>query len=110
MALHHASSGELIDVRPLNEDLSAAITKTLYKSHHLEVFRMILCAGKSMPSHHVVGEVTIQCLEGEIELAVADRPRRMRAGDLVCLDGGEEHALTALRDSSVLVTLLLHRV
>jgi quercetin dioxygenase-like cupin family protein len=108
VALHHASSGELIDVRPLNDHLSTAITKTLYKSHHLEVFRMILCAGKSMPSHHVVGEVTIQCLEGDIELAVADRLQQMRAGDLVCLSGGEEHALTARKDSSVLVTLLLH--
>lgn len=108
MALHHASSGELIDVRPLNDNLSTAITKTLYKSHHLEVFRMILCAGKSMPSHHVVGEVTIQCVEGEIEFAIADRRQPMRAGDLVCLSGGEQHALTALKDSSVLVTLLLH--
>ncbi len=108
MALHHASSGDLIDVRPLNANLSAAITKTLYKSDHLEVFRMILRAGKSMPRHHVAGEVTIQCLEGEIELALADRSQQMRAGELVCLSGGEEHALRALKGSSVLVTLLLH--
>ena len=108
MALHHASSGEMIDVRPLNDHLSAAITKTLYKSHHLEVFRMILCAGKSMPSHHVVGEVTMQCLEGCIEFAFAGISQRMREGDLICLAGGETHALNAVEDSSVLVTILLH--
>lgn len=109
MAIHHASSGELIDIRPLRENLDSA-TKALYKSNHLEVFRMILQAGKAMPMHHVVGETTIQCLEGLVELEVAGIIRRMREGDLICVAGGEGHALNAVKDSSVLVTMLLHGV
>ena len=60
MAIHHALSGELIDVRPLGGKLAATTTRTLYKSEHLEVFRMILPAGKAMPAHRVDGEVTVQ--------------------------------------------------
>jgi quercetin dioxygenase-like cupin family protein len=108
MALHHALSGELIDIRPLKDNLKNTPTKALYKSNRLEVFRMVLLAGKAMPSHHVVGEVTIQCLEGCIELAAAGTSQLMREGDLVCLAGSETHGLTAVEDSSVLVTILLH--
>jgi quercetin dioxygenase-like cupin family protein len=34
----------------------------------------------------------------------------MRDGDLICLAGGERHALKAVEDSSVLVTILLQGV
>ena len=107
MAIHHALSGELIDVRPLGGKLAATTTRTLYKSEHLEVFRMILPAGKAMPAHRVAGEVTVQCLEGCIAFT-ADKVQTMRAGDLVCLAGGVLHALEAIEDASVLVTVLLH--
>ena len=107
MAIHHATSGELIDIRPFKDDLKSATTKTLYKSNHLEVFRMILLAGKEMPAHQVVGEITVQCLEGSIEFAIAGTSQLMREGDLICLAGGEVHALKAVEDSSVLITILL---
>lgn len=106
MALHHASSGELIDIRPLGSGLPRAVTKTLYKSDHMQVFRLVLLAGKTAPEHSVDGEITIQCLEGEVELSVGDATQTMRHGDLVCLAGGVVHALKALEDTSVLVTIL----
>ena len=108
MAIHHASSGELIDIRPFKGNLKNATTKALYKSNHLEVFRMILLAGKEMPTHQVVGEITVQCLEGSVEFTVAGTSQLMREGSLICLAGGEAHALKAIEDSSVLVTILLH--
>ena len=106
MALHHASSGELIDIRPLGDGLQHAVTKTLYKSDHMQVFRLVLLAGKTAPAHSVGGEITIQCLEGAIELSVGDAMQTMRHGDLVCLAGGVAHAVKALEDASVLVTIL----
>ena len=51
MAIHHASSGELIDSRPLKEQLKATATKPLFKSNHLEVSRTVLLAGKVVLSH-----------------------------------------------------------
>jgi len=108
MALHHALSGELIDIRPLKSSLKNATTKTLYKSNRLEVFQMVLLANKAMPEHQVTGEITVQCIEGSIEFTTAGTRQMMRAGDLVCLTGGVVHALKAVEDSSVLVTILLH--
>ncbi|MEO8849091.1 MAG: cupin domain-containing protein [Casimicrobiaceae bacterium] len=108
MAIHHASSGELIDIRPLQGKLSATATKTLFKSNHLEVSRTVLLAGEMVPPHQVPGEMTVQCLDGSVELAVAGTPQSMRVGDLICIMGGETHALKAIEDSSVLITMLLH--
>jgi hypothetical protein len=49
MAIHHAASGELIDVRPINDALKTAPTTASYKSSRLEVSRTVLCAGKKVP-------------------------------------------------------------
>ena len=108
MALHHALSGELIDIRQYKSNLKNAGTKTLYKSKRLEVFRMVLLSGKAMPAHQVKGEITVQCIEGSIEFSAAGTSQMMCEGDLICLAGGEVHALKAVEDSSVLVTILLH--
>jgi quercetin dioxygenase-like cupin family protein len=108
MAMHHALSGELINIRPLGSGLATAPTTTLYKSEHLEVFRMVLVAGHEMPEHEIAGEVTVQCLEGSVEFSIGTSRDLMQSGDLKCLAGGTRHALRAITDSSVLVTLLLH--
>jgi quercetin dioxygenase-like cupin family protein len=108
MAIHHALSSELINVRPLGSAITCTRTSTLYKTKHLEVFRMILLASKEMPEHEVVGELTVQCLEGSVEFCIGSTRDVMRPGDLKCLAGGIPHSLRAIEDSSVLVTLLLH--
>lgn len=108
MALHHATSGERIDIRPLRERLRNEPTRSLYKSGHLEVIRTVLPAGKGLPAHHVAGESTVQCIEGCLELTVGNDTILLRAGELICVAGGEEHAFTAIQDCSVLRTLVLH--
>ncbi len=107
MALPHAQAGQLIDVRPLGPALAAHKTHTLYKSGALEVFRLVLPAGKTVPEHRVGGELTVQCLEGQLVFHLGERSTAMRAGELLCVPAGAPHALQALEDCSVLVTLLL---
>ena len=108
MAIRHASSGELIDIRPLNDKLKITATTTLFKSRHLEVSRTVLREGMDVPAHAVVGEMTVQCLEGRVELTAAGTTQLMRAGELICLTGGETHSMKAIDDSSLLITMLLH--
>lgn len=107
MALPHATSGQLVDVRPLGSRISTSVSTAIFKTPQLELMRLILPRGKGMPQHAVPGAVTIQCLEGEIELHAHQKTLTVKAGELVYLAGGEPHALHALEDSSVLLTLLL---
>ncbi|RBA24967.1 cupin domain-containing protein [Herminiimonas fonticola] len=109
MALPHATSGQLIDVRPLGPRITASVSNALFKAPQLELMRLVLPRGKGMPEHSVPGAVTIQCLEGAIELHAHQKTQTVKAGELVYLAGGEPHALHALEDSSVLLTLLLQQ-
>lgn len=116
MALAHAASGEIIDISPLGENLRDTISTTLIRSDHLEVFRLVLPAGARVPDHklpricQLSSVSTIQCLEGAVEISVDGRSRTMRAGTMLYLSIGEPHAMTAIEDSSVLVTMLVeHR-
>jgi len=106
MALHHAASGEPIDVRPLGDRVLQTPSTALVRTGDFEVMRMILPAGKSVPEHQVAGELTIQCLEGTVELQAHDKTQSLRAGDMVYLAGAVPHALHAVENASILVTML----
>lgn len=108
MAIPHAETGQLIDVRPLGARLSEHVTTTLIKTDALEVLRLVIPAGTEIARHQVPGEITVQCLEGQVVFDAGGTDRELAAGDLLFLAGGTPHALRAVQDSSVLVTILLH--
>ena len=110
MSIPHAASGELIDIQPLAGNLSQTSSNTLVRADHLEVFRFVLTAGKSTPEHKASGAITIQCLEGLIELKAHGKIQRMRAGNMVYLSDSEPHSVEAIENSSLLVTILLRRL
>lgn len=56
MALPHATASEPVDVRPLGARLAGEKTTALFKSRDLEVIRLVLPAGASLPPHQVRGE------------------------------------------------------
>lgn len=109
MALAHARPAQPIDVRPLGDALHSARTAALFKTDELEVIRLVLMAGKSLPPHKVPGEITIHCLEGKLEITCGKASHLLNAGELLYLLGGVEHGVLAHEDSSALVTLVLHK-
>ncbi|MCR4300194.1 MAG: cupin domain-containing protein [Sulfuricaulis sp.] len=106
MALHHAASGEIVNIRPLGKELKQAISITLVKTDHLQVFRYILLKGSEFAEHKVPGEITVQCLEGVVEFTSRGRKQTLRAGEFVYLTSEDPHALKGLEDASVLVTIV----
>ncbi len=109
MALPHASAGQSIDVQPLGQHLAGAKTVALFKAQDLEVMRLVLQAGKSLPPHQVAGEITIHCIEGVLDVSIDGRSHVLRAGQLLFLSGGALHGVTALADASALVTIALRK-
>ena len=108
MALPHASSGEVIDLKPAaGDDLSQFSSIALAKTDELELIRMILPKGKTMPEHHVPGEITLLCLQGEVVVDAHERRQALGPGQMVYLNGGQAHALEAREDSLLLLTILM---
>jgi len=107
MAIPHAKSGEVVDVRPMGAKLSGTITHTIVKTDDLEVIRIVLLAGNELPPHAVPGDITVQCLEGKVDFRVGEVNRELTEGKFLYVEGGGLHALRASEDSSLLVTILL---
>jgi quercetin dioxygenase-like cupin family protein len=109
MAIPHAAPGQAVDVQPFGAQLANERTVALFKSDDLEVMRLVLRAGKSLPPHKVPGEVTVQCIEGALDVTANGISHLLRAGQLLYLMGAVLHGVTALEDSSALVTVALRK-
>ena len=109
MAIQHISSGQVVDVLPLGSRLASEKTVALFKSDQLEVIRLVLLAGKSLPPHSVAGEFMIQCIEGRIDVTTDGASNVLGAGQMLYMSARLPHGVVALEDSSALLTIVLHK-
>lgn len=108
MALKHAQAFEAINLQPLGERLAGSPSTSLIKSRDLQLMRVVLRAGEGLPEHHVRGEITLQCLEGRAAVLTPAHRVELSAGQVTLLPAGEPHAVMAIDDSSLLLTVSLH--
>jgi quercetin dioxygenase-like cupin family protein len=109
MSIPHALSGQPVAVAAYGPGLAEQRTVALFKSDQLEVIRLVLAPGKAMPMHSVSGEITIQCVEGSLDVGVNGDTTRMQAGQLMFLLGDVPHSVTAREHASALVTIVLKK-
>ena len=109
MAIHHANPAEVIHIQPLGTKLGSTKTYTLFKTDAMEVIRLVLPAGKLIAEHKAPGEITVHCLEGYVRFTAAGTTQELAAGDMLYLHAAEPHAVEAVSDSSILVTILRSR-
>ena len=107
MALHHAVSGEKIALARGDEDIAFFTSVALAKTEHMELIRLVLPVERPMPEHKVDGEMTLQCLEGEIAVELRDGSVSLKPGEMLFLAGGEPHSIRAIEDAVALMTILL---
>lgn len=108
MALPHATSGQVVRIgREAGESLSQFTSIALAKTEQMELIRMTVPAGRALAEHAVRGQVTLQCLEGEVAFDAHGRTAILRAGEMLYLEGGAPHALRANADSLLLLTIIL---
>ncbi len=107
MAIPHATSGQIVDLLSVIDPSLSTKSFALFKSSQLEVIRVALPAGKSFPAHSVPGEITMQCIEGQVEITTDGQAQTLVAGQLMHLAGGVAHGLLAVQDTVVLLTIVL---
>lgn len=107
MAINHANPAEVMHLQPLGSEIGSVRSYTLFKTDVMEAIRLVLPAGKQIAEHKAPGQITVYCLEGRIKFTSAGQPKELVAGDLLYLNAADPHAVEAIEDSSVLVTILL---
>ena len=106
MAIPHTPPGQPVDICAAASPGVLSST-ALFKSRDLEVIRLLIGAGKGLPPHRVPGEITVQCVSGQIELGLDDGTTLLQPGQLLYLKGGAMHSVKALTDACALVTIAL---
>lgn len=105
MALHHAEPGEIVDLAPLGAGIKDVGSQAIIKTEQFEAMRLVLHAGEEIPEHRVAGNITLQCLEGRIEIGLGDSSLELVACQWIYLRGGATHSLKGMEDSSLLLTV-----
>ena len=106
MALEHAQPLETINLHAHGGPHAPPVSTSLLRTPHLQLLRLVLPAGHALPRHHVPGEITIQCIEGEADIATPARTFGLAAGTLVMLPAGEPHEVRSRTGCVLLVTVL----
>ena len=106
MSILHTNPGEVVDVRPLGAALATTATRTLVKTEAVTVVRMVVPAGKEIPTHAAKSELIVQCLEGRIAFTACGMTHDLEAGHLLHLLAGEPHSLRGIEDGSLLLTVV----
>lgn len=83
--------------------------RTVYGGHEhtLRQTLVALAAGHGLDEHESPGEATLQVLAGHVRLTTADESWEARAGDHLPIPP-TRHALAAIEDSAVLLTVGAH--
>ena len=109
MAIRHARPTEIISLEAFGEEIASTKTYTVLKTEAMEAIRLVLPAGKQIAEHKAPGEITVQCLEGQVRLRARGKARTLRQNQMLYLETGEPHAVEAVEDSSVLVTIVFRK-
>ncbi|MGA8439579.1 MAG: hypothetical protein WB714_15220 [Candidatus Sulfotelmatobacter sp.] len=84
-------------------------SKTLAKYPDFRIVLILMKAGSRMRQHKAEGRVSIQQLDGQACIYLADRKVNISAGHLLVLDCGVLHDVEALEESALLLTISWRR-
>lgn len=77
---------------------------------HREGFSLILFdfeKGATIPEHQVQGEVTIQVLDGKLQIATSKNEHKVGSGEVLILKPEVTHDVRAIEDTSMFMTVSL---
>ena len=78
---------------------------TLFKSDILRLVLTALHAGATMKTHSAPGTISVQVLEGRLTFDTAQHSTLLAAGQLLVLQAGIPHSVTALEEAVFLLYL-----
>lgn len=79
--------------------------RTLVKYDDLRLVLIAIRADAQIPDHRTEGRIVIQALDGHLRVRAEGRTFDLRAGSVLTLDRGLPHGVSALEDSTFLLTI-----
>lgn len=104
MALHHASSGEVIDLAVSSDQPG---TRAIVKTDKFETIRLVLRQGDTIPAHRLASQITLHCLKGSVAVQIAGGTLMLDTDQWVFFDEDAVHGFDATTDAVLLMTIML---
>jgi quercetin dioxygenase-like cupin family protein len=102
----HIKSGEVVNLETLKGDMDVDASYALVKTDDMEVIRMAVHKGKTTDEHSIEGEMSVQCLKGNILFVVDGNARDLTPGDWLYLKKKQNFSYSVKEDTILLITIL----
>jgi quercetin dioxygenase-like cupin family protein len=79
---------------------------TLFKTSALSLVLLAMKEGARLHEHRTEGSLTIQVVSGSVRVEAGDRRVALEPDEVLVLEPGLEHALEAVRESALLLTVV----
>ncbi len=93
---------ELRKIRARDVEVSST---TVLKTDTLRIVLIVLRSGATLHEHHADGRLSVQVLEGEVDLSAENDSHRLRPGMIVSLGPRVPHHVIARDDAALLLTI-----
>ena len=84
----------------------AIVSKTLRKSQNMNLTIFAFDAGQGLSGHSSPMDAYVQILLGEMNITIDQTTQAVKAGQLILMPAGINHALEALEPSKMLLTMV----
>jgi quercetin dioxygenase-like cupin family protein len=82
------------------------VAKTLVRTNELRLVLMVLQRGAELPVHQAEGAMTVHALDGRLRIVAAESHfYELVPGQLLVLEPGVPHSVTAIEDSAILLSI-----
>jgi quercetin dioxygenase-like cupin family protein len=78
---------------------------TLLKDRGLRVVLIVMHASTAIPSHQAESPLSVQVVEGRLQVRTDAEPVTLKKGHMLALQAGIRHEIEALEESALLLTL-----
>jgi quercetin dioxygenase-like cupin family protein len=92
-------------LKALNPNPEKVLTQVILETSFSKEIRIQMEAGQSMKEHQAPFPIIVHILKGEIEFGVEGEIHGLREGDILSLEGGIPHDLTAKKPAIVRLSL-----
>jgi quercetin dioxygenase-like cupin family protein len=99
--------GDVVDLEGHSPHALTEKTVILVQSDDLTVTRLDLAANAELPPQRTVGDATLQCLFGRVEITLDGEIHKLAAHQLIYLPAKTPHSMKAVSASTLLLTSVI---
>ena len=84
----------------------SVVSKTLIDKKTGTVTLFAFGQGQGLSEHTAPFDALVQVLDGEVDITISGKPHRLTSGDIILMPANEPHALKAVQDFKMLLTMI----